>query len=148
MTSPVEYDALDQQRHGTWLLTTESGTIYEIRISGSGVGMVRHPVIDDAAGEEYALYRDKLTIQCEIGPVRLGAPAIIVFVRDDRQDLPRYVATTRITTPVVRILWTTTPQAEGNRDPRGNPAGHRDPPCDTALSRRTSRGGHTVQTSI
>ncbi|MFB6611806.1 hypothetical protein ACFCVO_15865 [Agromyces sp. NPDC056379] len=107
MTSAAQYDELDQQQHGTWLVTTESGTIYEIRVSESRVEMIRHPAIDDDARDQYALYRDELEIRCEIGPVRLGEPAIIVFIRDDRMDMPGYIATTRRTTPVTRILWTT-----------------------------------------
>ncbi|WP_022894776.1 hypothetical protein [Agromyces subbeticus] len=109
MNGAIPYDELDQERHGTWLLTTESGTIYEIQASSSGVWMIRHPVIDDGTRDDNTLYRDEILIQCEIGPVRLGEPAVMVFVRDDRQGVPAYVATTRVTTPVVRILWMAAP---------------------------------------
>ncbi|GAA1955273.1 hypothetical protein [Agromyces allii] len=96
-----ELSELDATERGRFAIFTESGSIYEIEISGNAARLCRHPNADTGSS---SLYRDNETIELHDFTAAVGQSAAFKFLKDDPTLSPDYFATFRLTTPVVRII--------------------------------------------
>ncbi|MRG60678.1 hypothetical protein GE115_12480 [Agromyces sp. CFH 90414] len=107
-------ERLDATDLGSFIVTTESGSIYELRINADRAVMIRHPAVDaPLAADASHLYFDNAPIECRFRTIRVGNPAAFVFTRADRDDVPNYAATVRATTEVRSIRRLDSDTADG-----------------------------------
>ncbi|MFC9559865.1 hypothetical protein [Agromyces sp. NPDC056965] len=97
-------DRLDAADLGSFIVTTESGSIYELQINADHAVIVRHPAVDaPQAADASHLYFDEAPIECHFRMIQVGYPATFVFTRTDRDDVSDYAATIRATAEIRSI---------------------------------------------